>query len=644
MTWPETANGPSHARALQHTSSLSFSLGRTFTLSRKLIVYAILCITLFAVIVHAGKDYYQILGVSRNADERALKKAYRKLSMKYHPDRNKDPKAKDKFIEISTAYEALSDPKKREIYDKFGEEGLKQQEQGGGGPGGPHMNPMDFFTQFFGGNIFTGSNMHGGGHHHFFHGGHGGHQRMRHQHNSGGPLYGPGDNVEDLNERNWPFPDNPRDETAQQKDEIWLIEFYAPWCGHCRRLAPEWKAAARELKDQVRMGAVDCERHGRLCNRFGVNGYPTIKVFPYRDHYNPYEANLPERTAKKIVEYALDQIPMLVTIVETPDAVREFVKKMPLPVVLFINGPGKRPIVSGRLKTLAKIYRQDYRFVAIEFKSMETHGSLLREYGFIPDTGSPTATFSNFPAMAVRAGDEIIRPKGRLGLGEINKFLSQTKSKLKSPIKPPASIVKPLATAAEFTGLKQNPAPAAGHAVFAVCGSIATELEKLVKDATPVAADAKSPQRRLAEAIANSGYSLRYRWPVNLSLGNSWFIDVSNQNQWSKLKETFPSLFTSDNSTTSGEDDDLLRDLSQLQAMCENATGAKPFVGAPIAIVPKTGRVALVRSPVWGKNSLVVRKWWEGKLEDSIKSTLEALLNPAKPPKASATFIVKDEL
>ncbi|BFU20332.1 DnaJ family protein [Entamoeba histolytica HM-1:IMSS-B] len=113
-----------------------------------------------------GKDYYEILGVDRNVNENDLKKAYRKLALKWHPDRNPNNKeeASEKFKEIAEAYSVLSDPKKKEIYDRYGEDGLKSGMGGngfareGGFPGGTYtftsngdFNPFDLFNEMFGG-------------------------------------------------------------------------------------------------------------------------------------------------------------------------------------------------------------------------------------------------------------------------------------------------------------------------------------------------------------------------------------------------------------------------------------------------------------------------------------------------------------
>ncbi|CAG0896066.1 unnamed protein product [Cyprideis torosa] len=97
-----------------------------------------------------GKDYYKILGVAKGASDDDIKKAYRKMALKFHPDKNKEKGAEEKFKEISEAYEVLSDKNKREIFDKYGEEGLKGGVGGGGGASFQGHDPREVFAQFFG--------------------------------------------------------------------------------------------------------------------------------------------------------------------------------------------------------------------------------------------------------------------------------------------------------------------------------------------------------------------------------------------------------------------------------------------------------------------------------------------------------------
>jgi len=107
------------------------------------------------------RDYYEILGIAKSASAAEIKKAYRKLAIKYHPDKNPDDKeAEEKFKEAAEAYEVLSDDNKRARYDQFGHAGMGGA-AGGGGFGGGGMNMEDIFSQF--GDIFGGGGFGGFG-------------------------------------------------------------------------------------------------------------------------------------------------------------------------------------------------------------------------------------------------------------------------------------------------------------------------------------------------------------------------------------------------------------------------------------------------------------------------------------------------
>lgn len=117
---------------------------KMFALSR-LSCLAVLVFVLLVALVDANRDFYKILGVKRSASQREIKKAYRKLAVKYHPDKNPGNKeAADKFQDLGAAYETLSDEETRKIYDRSGEEGVKKNSQRGGGG-------ADVFSSMFGG-------------------------------------------------------------------------------------------------------------------------------------------------------------------------------------------------------------------------------------------------------------------------------------------------------------------------------------------------------------------------------------------------------------------------------------------------------------------------------------------------------------
>ncbi|CAA6673893.1 unnamed protein product [Spirodela intermedia] len=86
------------------------------------------------------------------------------------------------------------------------------------------------------------------------------------------------------------------DDLVLKSKDLWIVEFFAPWCGHCKKLAPEWKKASRNLKGKVKLGHVDCDADKSLMGRFNVQGFPTIL---------PYEG---ARTASAIESFALEQL------------------------------------------------------------------------------------------------------------------------------------------------------------------------------------------------------------------------------------------------------------------------------------------------------------------------------------------------
>ena len=96
------------------------------------------------------RDYYEVLGVARDATADQIKKAYRKLAIQYHPDKNPGNKAEEKFKELGQAYEVLSDEEKRAAYDRYGHAAFSGPGGGGGGFGGFH-DASDIFSQVFGG-------------------------------------------------------------------------------------------------------------------------------------------------------------------------------------------------------------------------------------------------------------------------------------------------------------------------------------------------------------------------------------------------------------------------------------------------------------------------------------------------------------
>ncbi|KAK8951956.1 Protein disulfide isomerase-like 2-3 [Platanthera zijinensis] len=160
-------------------------------------------------------------------------------------------------------------------------------------------------------------------------------------------------------------------EVIKSKD-LWIVEFFAPWCGHCKKLAPEWKKAANNLKGKVKLGHIDCDAEKSLMSRFNVQGFPTILVFGVdKDSPFPYEG---ARAASAIESFALEQLesnvsPPEVLELSGPDVMEEkcataaicFVAF--LPDILDSKAEGRNKYLDILLSAAEKFKRSPYSYV-----------------------------------------------------------------------------------------------------------------------------------------------------------------------------------------------------------------------------------------------------------------------------------------
>lgn len=296
------------------------------------------------------EDYYKILGVRRDATPKEIKDAYRKLSLKWHPDKNPNNKeeAEQKFMDISKAYEVLSDEDKRRKYDQFGEEGVFGNNMGGaGGPGGfGGFDPNEIFRTFFGGGgggsqrfefNFGGG---GGGHQNFFfHNGAGG-GGGRHQ-NFGGPhgrprkarqqseFYDENSGIEMIDEEFY----NSRIGN-RNSDEVWVVEFYSPSCPHCREFVKQYTKLAKSYKNMMKFGAVDCASQRRLCGKLGVEGVPRVDMVGPKGKRTTYSG---DRTVKHMDKWVSTNMPSEIKSLTKDNLDKYVVSTMTQPRVLLFT-------------------------------------------------------------------------------------------------------------------------------------------------------------------------------------------------------------------------------------------------------------------------------------------------------------------
>uniref|UniRef100_A0A669DQ82 DnaJ homolog subfamily C member 10 n=1 Tax=Oreochromis niloticus TaxID=8128 RepID=A0A669DQ82_ORENI len=224
-----------------------------------LTVLPMLLTVLLVAVWAEGQDYYELLGVSREATTKEIRRAFKQLALTMHPDKNPgDASAHEKFLQVNRAYEVLKDEDLRKKYDKYGEKGLDEQ-QGG------RYESWNYYRYDFG-------------------------------------IYD--DDLEIITLDSGDF------EAAVNSGEIWFINFYFPRCSHCHQLAPTWREFAKEMDGVIRIGAVNCGDNNHLCRRKGINSYPSLYI--YRSGQRPEKFN-GERNRDNLVRFSMQFITTTIT-------------------------------------------------------------------------------------------------------------------------------------------------------------------------------------------------------------------------------------------------------------------------------------------------------------------------------------------
>ncbi|XP_053126084.1 dnaJ homolog subfamily C member 10 [Hemicordylus capensis] len=223
------------------------------------IILSLVLICLIA-LVCPDQDFYSLLGISREATSREIRQAFKKLALKLHPDKNQNnPDAHENFLKINRAYEVLKDEDLRKKYDKYGEKGLEDHQQGG------RYESWHYYRYDFG-------------------------------------IYDDDPEIITLDKGEF--------DAAVTSGELWFINFYSPRCSHCHDLAPTWREFAKEMDGLIRIGAVNCGDNRMLCRIKGINSYPSLYVF--RTGMNPVKY-YGDRSKESLMNFAMQFVTSTVT-------------------------------------------------------------------------------------------------------------------------------------------------------------------------------------------------------------------------------------------------------------------------------------------------------------------------------------------
>ncbi|CAH1121720.1 unnamed protein product [Ceutorhynchus assimilis] len=202
-------------------------------------------------------DYYKLLNIPRDATLQEIRKAFKIMAVKFHPDKNQeDPDAEKKFIKLAKAYEVLKDPSSRKQYDLHGDEEFKDRKQ--------NYHSYSYYRDHFG-------------------------------------IYDDDPIIVTLSKNDYEL-------NVLDENQVWFVNFYSPHCSHCHDMAPIWRKLALELEGVVRIAAVNCEEDYPLCHQLGIRAYPTLMLYEKEAHMYDGEIYRGPQTLRDIQEFLLSKV------------------------------------------------------------------------------------------------------------------------------------------------------------------------------------------------------------------------------------------------------------------------------------------------------------------------------------------------
>ena len=343
----------------------------------------IIILIILLTLSNCGEDYYHLLGVKRNASKEEIRRAFKKLSLKYHPDKNKNKKnpekAKEMFIKIANAYEVLSDDKLRQIYDQHGEEGVKQHQQGGGQQHGGNF--QDIFNFFFRGGMGGGGfqqNFQEGPEKNFF--------------ENTDVLFLKMENLSKLLSRR----------------KIWFVYFFKSKDEGFEAMKQKIVDIASKTYGIFNFGAVNCKDDEEICEDYSV--YSTPKVIYFPDSGSDEEEYKGPIEFQSILKYGSKLMQNFVRIINK-DNYNDFITTHSerYHVLLFTSKKSTSPL----FKALSKDYLNKLNFG--EIRQSETE--LIKNYN--------VKTFPTLMILVEAETEEVDVFKDEMKYDTIKKFLNK---------------------------------------------------------------------------------------------------------------------------------------------------------------------------------------------------------------------------